>query len=83
VTYPYVLLEGPTSQERIRWRAVVAQKEDINGILRETRHIELAESADKDAMGVQRWQPLTMKSPQSSWMLIAEAALDLALEKTS
>jgi hypothetical protein len=81
VIYPYVLIEGPTSQERIRWRAVVAQKEDQHGVMRETRHIELAEANDKDAMGVQRWQPLTLKSPQSQWIVVCEAALDLALEK--
>jgi len=80
-SYPYVLLEGPTSQERIRWRAVVAQKEDSNGLLKETRYIELADSTDRDAMGCQRWRQLTAKSGQSDWILVAEAALDLALEQ--
>lgn len=82
MTYPYVLLEGPTSQERIRWRAVVNLKEDAQGVSKETRYIELADSTDKDAMGCQRWRQLTAKSGQSDWMLVCEAALDLALEKT-
>ena len=80
--YPCVLLEGPTEQERIRWRVVVCQKEDANGIPGEVRYIELADSSDKDAMGCQRWRQLTVKSAQSDWMLVASAALNLALEKT-
>jgi hypothetical protein len=81
VTSPRVIVEGPTSQARMRWRVVLSEKEDNHGVLREVRTIELADETDRDAMGVQRWRSLNMKSAQSDWMLVCEAALNLALEQ--
>jgi hypothetical protein len=77
----HVIVEGPTSLARMRWRVVLSQKEDNNGIVRDVRTVELADDSDVDALGVQRWRSLTMKSAQSDWMLVCEAALNLALEQ--
>lgn len=80
---PKAVICGPTAQPSILWRVVVARKPDSNGVLRETRIIELADERDTDAMGVQRWQQLTAKSPQSQWMTVCEAALNLIFERTT
>jgi len=81
--YPRILIEGPTNQPHVRWRVVVCQKEDQNGILREVRYVELADESDKDAMGVQRWKQLKTgrEGSFSDWVTVAMAALDLILEK--
>jgi len=81
VKYPRVLLQAETAQERTRWRVVVDQREDGNGILREVRFIETADAGDKDALGTQRWQQLTMKTGQSTWMLVCESAIELIFKK--
>lgn len=81
--YPRIVIEGPTSQERTRWRVVLDQRTDGNGVVRETRIIELADINDKDAMGLQRWKQVTMKTGQSDWVLVAEAALNLIFERTT
>jgi hypothetical protein len=65
----------------MRWRVVVSRQEDQHGVLREVRTVEIADESDRDAMGVQRWKQLNMKSAQSEWMLVCEAALTLALER--
>lgn len=79
--YPRVILEGPTALENVRWRIVLCQKEDANGVPREVRFVEVSDTSDVDAMGCQRWRQLTSKSERSSWELVCGAAIDLALEK--
>ena len=83
--YPRVILEGVTGLPNVRWRIVLCQKEDQDGIPREIRYVELAEDSDKDAMGCQRWKQLKTgrEGSMSDWVLIAQAALDLIMEKTS
>jgi len=80
--YPRVIVEGPTSQPRVEWRIVIDRKEDAQGILREVRIIEL-HSGDVDALGVKQWRRVNFgqKTGMSDWILVAEAALDLALQQ--
>ena len=79
--YPRIVIEGPTSQERVEWRVVIDRKPDSHGIEREVRIIEL-HSGDVDALGVKQWRRVnfSQKSGMSDWVLVAEAALDLALQ---
>ena len=81
--YPRILLEGPTMQARTRWRVVVHQQKDGNGIPIEVRYVELAQEDDKDAMGVQRWRQVKSgrEGSMTDWVIVAQAALDLILEK--
>ena len=81
-TYPRVVIEGPTSQERVEWRVVLDRKPDSNGIERDVRIIEL-HSGEMDALGVKQWRLVnfSQKSGLSDWVLVAEAALDLALQQ--
>ena len=81
--YPRILLEGPTNQPHVRWRVVLTQKEDQNGIPQEVRYVELAHEAEKDAMGVQQWRMLKTgrEGSMTDWVIVAQAALDLILEK--
>ena len=82
-SYPQILIEGATSQERVFWRVVLDRKPDANGVEREIRIIEL-HSGDVDAMGVKQWRRVnfSQKTGMSDWVLVAEAALDLALQET-
>jgi hypothetical protein len=84
VSYPHVLIEGPTSQDRVWWRVVLDLKPDQSGIQREVRIIEL-HSGEVDAMGVKQWRRVnfSQKTGMSDWVLVAEAALDLALQETT
>lgn len=80
--YPRILVEGPTSQERVSWRVVLDQREDANGVPREIRIIEL-HSGEIDGMGVKQWRRVnfSQKTGTADWIIVAEAALDLALQQ--
>jgi hypothetical protein len=80
--YPRIIVEGPTQQDRVFWRVVLDKREDSNGIAKEVRIIELY-SGDVDALGVKQWRRVnfSQKTGMSDWVLVAEAALDLALQQ--
>lgn len=78
-----MVIEGPTSQPRVEWRVVLDKRPDEHGILREVRIVELHDGT-LDGMNVKQWRRVSAgkQAAMSDWVLVAEAALDLALQET-
>ena len=79
--FPRIVIEGPTSQPRVEWRVVIDRRPDEHGVLREVRIVELHDGT-LDGMGTKIWRRVRsdQKATMSDWILVAEAALDLALQ---
>lgn len=80
--YPRIVLEGRLRPSG-RWRVVLDRRNDGSGVERDYRFVETAEDGKTDCMGVLQWERVTLKSAQSTWQMLAEALLDLALQETT